>query len=276
MSITHYDPHQIDAIRTRVRDFFKSRGFLESSTQNRLSILAACEDPKTISIFDFNGEVWPLPQTQQMWLEHELLKCPTAYKGLFSFGTSYRNEPNPVPGRHQKIFEMIEWEIPGDMETLIQMETDLLHYLGFQPETFPRDTYANVAQRYNVKELEHEHENRIDTDYGNVFFLTDFPQFTHPFWNMKVKNNLAKKVDVIIHGQETIGSAERSCNKEEMRQSFYTISNGQYAKTLFNKFTRERVIRELEEFLSFEFVPRSGGGIGLDRLMRGMRLSKLF
>ena len=34
----------------------------------------------------------------------------------------------------------------------------------------------------------------------------------------------ADKVDVIIHGVETIGSAERSCNVQEMRDQFYKIS----------------------------------------------------
>ena len=32
--------------------------------------------------------------------------------------------------------------------------------------------------------------------------------------------NLYNKVDVILHGQETIGSAERSCDAEEMRNNF--------------------------------------------------------
>ena len=41
-------------------------------------------------------------------------------------------------------------------------------------------------------------------------FLTDFPESTDPFWNMKISNTgTAKKVDIILSGQETIGSAER-------------------------------------------------------------------
>ena len=57
-----------------LRSFFLSRGFLEVHTQNRLSILAACEDPETVATYEYNGEVWPLPQTGQMWLEYELLR----------------------------------------------------------------------------------------------------------------------------------------------------------------------------------------------------------
>ena len=32
-----------------LRSFFLDKGFLEVHTQNRLSILAACEDPTTVS-----------------------------------------------------------------------------------------------------------------------------------------------------------------------------------------------------------------------------------
>ena len=52
---------------------FLEKGFDEVHTQNRLSILAACEDPFNVATYNYAGEVWPLPQTGQMWLEHELL-----------------------------------------------------------------------------------------------------------------------------------------------------------------------------------------------------------
>ena len=89
------------------------------------------------------------------------------------------------------------------------------------------------------------------------------------------QKNSANKIDVILHGVETIGSAERSCDKEEMRKQFHTISDGQYANILYNNFTKERVENELEEFLSFDFFPRSGGGIGVTRMIRAMKLSNL-
>ena len=46
----------------------------------------------------------------------------------------------------------------------------------------------------------------------------------------------SNKIDVILHGIETIGSAERSCDKDEMRELFYTISDGQY-KDVFIKYS---------------------------------------
>jgi len=69
---------------------------------------------------------------------------------------------------------------------------------------------------------------------------------------------------------ETIGSAERSTDKEQMRETFYTISDGKYAQLIIDLFGKERVEAELEEFLNFDFFPRSGGGIGVTRIMQAI------
>ena len=101
------DSCEFSSVVNKLREFFVKKGFVEVHTQNRLSILAACEDPFTVSTFNYTNMIWPLPQTGQMWLEYELLKNPTV-PGYFCVSTSYRNEPNPVPGRHDLIFPMFE------------------------------------------------------------------------------------------------------------------------------------------------------------------------
>ena len=63
-----------EAIKVMRKFFQEKKGFIEVPAQSRKSILAACEDPATISQYIFSGENWPLPQTGQMWLERELLK----------------------------------------------------------------------------------------------------------------------------------------------------------------------------------------------------------
>ena len=273
------NPQEFDKCVSIMRDFFKKKNFVEVHTQTRLSILAACEDPTTISTYQYAGQVWPLPQTGQMWLEYEMLKNPEC-PGYFCVSTSYRNEPNPVQGRHDKIFPMFEFELKGGIEELKQMERELLQYMGFKNKEgthqYPEDTYRSTAKKYEVVELEHEHETQMGIDYGDVFFLTNFPNYTSPFWNMSQKDNdEANKVDVIIHGVETIGSAERSSDPDEMRKQFYTISDGGYANILFSTFSKERVEKELDEFLSNTFIKRSGGGIGVTRMIRAMKLSGL-
>ncbi len=281
-----FNNRDFDIVVNKLRSFFRDvKGYKEVHTQNELSILAACEDPQTIATYNYNGQLWPLPQTGQMWLENYLLTYPEE-KGFFCVSTSYRNEPNPVPGRHDKIFPMFEFELKGGMDELRKVEMELLDYLGFNMTKdenirneldYPRDDYDNICKKYNVNELEHEHEEQLEKDYGNVFFLENFPERTSPFWNMKLNDDKehSNKIDVIIHGIETIGSAERSTNKEEMRTKFKTISDGGYANILYAQFGKERVEKELEDFLNYEFFQRSGGGIGMTRMIRAMKLSNL-
>ena len=59
-----------------------------------------------------------------------------------------------------------------------------------------------------------------------------------------------------------------------MKHNFYTIENGGYSNKLFELFGKERVEKELEEFLSLNFFSRFGGGIGLTRLTRAYELMK--
>ncbi len=258
-----------------LREFFKGRGFIEAAVQHRLSILSACEDPFNVATFNYAGEVWPLPQTGQMELEKELLNKPNV-PGFFCVTTSYRQEPDPQEGRHNLIFPMYEFEMRGSMHDLKQLENELLESVGFgEMNIFFGDSYKATAAHYGVRELTGEHEVMIDKEFSHVYFIDSFPEYTSPFWNMKRDGNIANKIDVILHGIETIGSAERSTNPDEMRDRFHSISGGAYAKTLFAKFTKARVEKELEAFLSLNFFPRSGGGIGMNRWIRALKLEGL-
>ena len=281
-----FDNKEFDIVVNKLRSFFRDvKGYKEVHTQNELSILAACEDPQTIATYNYNGSLWPLPQTGQMWLENYLLTYPEE-NGFFCVSTSYRNEPNPVPGRHDKIFPMFEFELKGGIDELRKVEMELLDYLGFNMTedenirtdlNYPKGDYDDICTKYNVEELEHEHEAMLEKDYGKIYFLENFPERTSPFWNMRLNDDQvhSNKIDVIMHGIETIGSAERSTNKEEMRHKFKTISDGGYANTLYAQFGKERVEEELEEFLKYDFFQRCGGGIGMTRMIRAMKLSNL-
>lgn len=255
----------------KMREFFLQKNFLEVPTQSRLSILAACENPHSITTYNYCGEVWPLPQTGQMWLEFELLKNPE-WNGVFCISTSYRQEKNPIPGRHELIFPMFEFESKGSMKDMIKLESELLKHLGFDSPI--EVTYDDVCQQYGgVEILENEHEQRMWKEMGSVVSLQNFPLRTNPFWNMFHKgSDIFAKVDVILYGQETIGSAQRSCNVEEMRHNFYHIEDGKYCQKLFELFGQDRVEKELDEFLKFEFFERFGGGIGMTRLARAYEL----
>lgn len=256
----------------KLRSFCLSKGFKEVHTQDRLSILAACEDPDTVATYEYAGEKWPLPQTGQMWLEYELLSRPEL-PGVFCVSTSYRNEQNPVPGRHKIVFPMFEFELKGNIQDLEKFEKELLEYLGFgERENYTRKKYDELAAHYETDKLTHEHETQMEKDFGPVVFCKEFPSHTSPFWNMKKKDkNYSNKIDVILAGKETIGSAERSSNVEEMKNEFYTISEGKYAEKLFDLFGRDRVENELNQFFALNFFPRCGGGIGMTRMIEAVK-----
>ena len=55
-----------------------------------------------------------------------------------------------------------------------------------------------------------------------------------------------------------------------MRDMFHTISDGLYANLLFDLFGKNRVEKELDDFLGLDFFPRVGGGIGITRLLHAM------
>ena len=85
----------------------------------------------------------------------------------------------------------------------------------------------------------------------------------------------ANKVDIIMSGQETIGSAERETDKLMMVDRFKTIMEGSYKDKMYELFGEERTMSEMKDFLNFDFFKRSGGGIGVTRLIRSMKLEGL-
>jgi len=167
---------------------------------------------------------------------------------------------------------MFEFEMPGDIDDLKAMEYELCEYLGFDAIT--EKTYREWQQHYSVdheSELEAEHETAMYNNFGSCM-ITDFPEFTSPFWNMSrhADGVHSKKIDVILGGMETIGSAERSCDVDQMRDTFHTITEGAYSSLLFDLFNKDRVQGELEEFLQHDFFPRVGGGIGMTRMIAAL------
>ena len=270
------DSKKFSTVINKLRKFFLDKQFIEVHAQNRLSILAACEDPFNVQTYNYADNVWPLVQTGQMWLEYEILKQPDV-AGYFCVTTSYRLEPNPVPGRHDIIFPMFEFEFKGDMQELIALQKELLVYLGYDESTFYINTYKKIAEEFETTELENHDEERLYKEKSAVAFITDFPEFTSPFWNMRrnLNDDTSKKVDIILSGMETFGSAEREVDKDVMRNRFNTIMEGSYREKLYELFSESRTNAELEEYLKLDFIKRSGCGIGITRLIKSMEKEKL-
>tara|TARA_R100001594_G_scaffold121513_1_gene157395 strand:- start:1 stop:816 length:816 start_codon:yes stop_codon:yes gene_type:complete len=258
----------------KLRDFVKEKGFIEVPAQSRLNIMSACEDPSTVATFKIGGQVMPMIQSSQMTLEHEILQNQDC-KGVYCMSTSYRDEPNIIEGRHCLTFPLFEIESFGGMEDMIKFQAELLDYLGFR---IPSEVmYDHVCDEYGVKVIESEHEEKMQKEYGDVISLQYFPERANPFFNMNHhRDDLYEKVDVILAGQETIGSASRSCDRQRMYDNFMSISNGEYSQKLFDLFGKDRVMQELNTYLSLDFVPRYGMGIGVTRLCRALKECEIY
>lgn len=274
------EPQDFNNTIKKLRGFFMQKGYVETFPQPRLSILAACEDPKTVRTFEFDGNTWPLPQTGQMWLERDLIANKDKVDGVFCITASYRDEPNPIENRHMKSFPMFEAEHKGDFNHLIKTISECCVYLGLvnSVDDIPIFTYDELCEHYNTTELENEHEELMWKEYGNVVAITYFPERTSPFFNMKDDGfnkdgeKLSRKVDFIVCGQETFGCAERETDPIKMRNNFHTISDGEYAGLLYDKFGKERVTEELEDFLALPMIERWGFGMGITRLLRALKI----
>ena len=105
-----------------------------------------------------------------MWLEYELLKHPET-PGFYCISTSYREEPSPIAGRHDLIFPLFEFEMHGGMEDLIKLEEELLESLGYDKSQFIKGNYTDVAEKYDVDDLDHEHEQLLYDDNVHIFPL---------------------------------------------------------------------------------------------------------
>ena len=255
-------------ITKKLMNFFWNKGFELIDTQSKQSILAACEDPNTIANYTMQDIKFPLPQTGQMNLELALLENRNL-EGVFCLTTSYRNEPNPIPGRHDLIFPMIEFEGRGNVRDLIQLELKLLCALGIDIIKYREFFYQDICRMFRVDIIGAAEEEELLEQFFEVVFLTHFPFRSDPFWNMqRLDHDIYNKVDLILNGIETIGGAERSCDPVQMREDFCRVSGGKYAAKLFEEFGKDRVEAELESYLAHDFTPRFGGGIGISRLMR--------
>ena len=269
---------EFSSLSGKLHNFFRKKNFTEAYYQNHLDVLTACENPKSIGQFKHFDQTFPLRQTNQMGLEYAILEKPADY---YCFTTSYRLEPDINKGRHNTIFPMVEFEIQkGTMDELIAFEKELIRSLGYKGH-FEEMDYEDVCRKLNVEEIDDYEEDFLCKNYAPVVFLKKFPEKTDPFFNMeRDQDGLANKVDVLmlgrntlgeVRGMETMGSAIRSCDVEQMKESFRTSVGGEYSKVLYETFGKERVDNELDAYYKMKMIPRSGGGIGFTRLLNFMR-----
>lgn len=222
---------------SRIKSFFKIKGFVEIHKCRPLSILNACENPEQIQTFSYNNQLWPLQQSTKMVLDNEFLKRPIC--GYFCL----------ITNREDKL--VFDFVMNTDIQDLIELERELLEFLGFIATAIPVVHYSDNAS------------------YNDICFLDHFPNHIYPRWNRKQKDDqYAEQVNLMIKGNEVISAFELSCNKCDMRNIFYNQHIGQ----LNQLFGEERVQRELESFFNRDFITRSCGTIDIHKMIEYMNI----
>ena len=80
-------------------------------------------------------------------------------------------EKDPIPGRHELIFPMFEFESKGDINDMRKMEEELLIHLGFGAPD--RVFYNSMCDKYDVQILENREETVKETIHRKITDKSD-------------------------------------------------------------------------------------------------------
>ncbi len=260
-----------NAMVRSLRSFFQDKkGFIEVPAQSRPSIFAT-QTAESIGQFAVNNIPFPLPQSNLLCLDYEMLKNPE-WKGVYSISTRYQDDSTPEQESTCPIFEFC---VPGNCNDLKRFHDELLLFLGFE-QSIPL-LYEEVCKKYETQSLQAYHKATLAQEISAVITLEDFPSRTFPFWNTKYAGNgVYHKSETLLHGISVITSQEQETNGEKLREGFFSLNQGKYAQSLVARFGKERVNRDLEEYLSLPMLDRFASTIDLSKLANALEMAGIF
>jgi len=269
-----------DTFINRLRNFFRSRGYLEVST------------PILTNFPNLDSNVEPIPvrvkfkgKHKRLWLqtspEYSMKKIVSKYrKSIFQITKAFRD--NEYGRFHRHEFHMLEWyKVGGNYKDLISEIKDLLRVL-FGYRDFEELTVKEALKKYaGISLVEEEIKFREllskkgisfkeDEDWETLFyrvfveiekhlgkdkplFLTDFP--TRLCALAKINNNRAERFELFIKGVEIANGWTEETSEIEVRK----------------RLEKEAFKRDLpvdEDFIKAHrsIPPCAGCSIGVDRL----------
>ena len=116
---------------------------------------------------------------------------------LLKFSFDYLNSLFSTYADKEKLEDVMDWILEFEIkyltvyalstenlynrseEELEEMEKDLVHHLGIEFMDSHVKTYKKWAGIFGHEELDHDDEEKIQTG-----MITEFPEWTSPFWNM--------------------------------------------------------------------------------------------
>jgi hypothetical protein len=286
------NPRSFSKCVNKIRTFFLRKNFIEVPSPCEINTLQSYNFPTEIISSNGQNNFFYPSNSEGLSLDNILLdeiSKGNFDSGYFCVSTNYKNKKNSL-----KISPLFEFTSKGNMSDLIKLEKELLDYLKFPKRfienspvyedfapndlqgvernwainsigcsmTYPDGDYTEMANMYKVNKLSDEHNTRIGKEYGPVFFLKNPPIDKNKFWNSGKGG-----VNVILEGVQTIVSGERSSDVNEMRERFEKGNDGCYANTLYHHFGKEKVQKELDEYLSKDFFERYYGSISLSEVI---------
>jgi len=256
--IGYLDPIDFDEVYSKLYEFFKmQKNFRCAHAQSLLTILGGCQNPDQITVVELGNQKWPLPQTTLYSLEIMMMALPEE-KGFFNLSTSYRNQKEIVMGTDHLVYPHLDYVFKGNLEALIQFNSELLTGLGY--DSFTIVTYEDVCKKYETEALTQKHEDMICRDFGAVVLL--------------IKDELDKvnQVDVILHGHKTIQTSYQSNESNNLKKIVEQSAESSIIKQILG---HERLTQEVNEFMSLPLIDRCSGEINLNHLVRSMKLQGL-
>lgn len=244
-----------------LRQFLDKLNFIELFTQNKLSILTICDDPKTMCTFNYGGYVWPLPQSSIIWLEYELLKHPDL-SGIYTACTTYKNDPNYTKKQSENVFEAdivtpkFEFVTFGEYTDIHVLVINLLQEIGFL-EKYTFVNYNQIAKRIGSQDLTIE-------EFAPTNVVTFVQYIPVQKWGMKYTSK------VYIQKKEIMSFSEHLSDSNELLETFLTLDNGHLSDYLYAQFSKERVDDELFKFINTRGKTTVSCSIDIPNLMNVM------
>jgi hypothetical protein len=254
-----------------LRNFFNKQNFVEIYTQNKLTLLSACNEYKLMCTFNYGGYVWPLPQSSVILMYYDLLINPEL-PGIYTLCTSYKNDQNYTKSMSDNflqadivspLFECITFGNYVDMYNTI---IDLLTELGFNNSKYKFIKYADVAKKKGVKIVSYNDELGISTD-ADIVFLEYIPTLK---WGMKQTSK------VIVNKLEILSFSEHMKEPRDIIESFLTVDNGQLSEFLYSQFSKERIEDELYKFTDLKPKNVVSCSINITNLSTAMNKLNMF